>query len=56
MDAVRTFLDTQPLFALFLTIAVGYLVGEINLKGVARRSGAVLFVGLPAGVICGATG
>ncbi|KXU84418.1 YidE/YbjL duplication [Paraburkholderia monticola] len=49
MDAVRTFLDSQPLFALFLTIAIGYLIGEINIKGVALGSGAVLFVGLAIG-------
>ncbi|HTH61209.1 MAG TPA: TrkA C-terminal domain-containing protein [Paraburkholderia sp.] len=49
MDAVRTFIESQPLFALFLTIAVGYLIGEINVKGVALGSGAVLFVGLALG-------
>ncbi|WP_233809179.1 aspartate:alanine exchanger family transporter [Paraburkholderia sp. HP33-1] len=49
MDAVRAFLENQPLFALFLTIAVGYLIGEINIKGVALGSGAVLFVGLALG-------
>ncbi|TDG02312.1 YidE/YbjL duplication [Paraburkholderia guartelaensis] len=51
MNAVRTFLDSQPLFALFLTIAVGYLVGEINIKRVALGSGAVLFVGLAIGAL-----
>ncbi|MCG7400919.1 MULTISPECIES: TrkA C-terminal domain-containing protein [Caballeronia] len=49
MDAVRTFLENQSLFALFLTIALGYLIGEINIKGVALGSGAVLFVGLAIG-------
>ncbi|MBC8722435.1 YidE/YbjL duplication [Paraburkholderia sp. 31.1] len=49
MEAARTFLETQPLFALFLTIALGYLVGEITIKGVALGSGAVLFVGLALG-------
>ena len=39
----------SPLTALFLTIAVGYLVGEVNLKGFALGSGAVLFVGLACG-------
>lgn len=34
---------------LFLVIAVGYLVGEINFKGFALGSGAVLFVGLACG-------
>lgn len=49
MDAARTFLEAQPLFALFLTIALGYLVGDINVKGVCLGSGAVLFVGLAIG-------
>ncbi|BAN27931.1 aspartate:alanine exchanger family transporter [Caballeronia insecticola] len=49
MVAVRTFLEHQSLFALFLTIALGYLIGEINIKGVALGSGAVLFVGLALG-------
>ena len=49
MDAFRTLLETQPLFTLFLTIALGYLVGEINIKGFSLGSGAVLFVGLAIG-------
>jgi putative transport protein len=32
--------------ALFLTIAIGYLVGEINIKGFSLGVGAVLFVAL----------
>ena len=40
---------SQSLFALFLTIALGYLIGEVNIKGVALGSGAVLFVGLAIG-------
>src|SRR5215831_3925744 len=35
--------------ALFLTIAIGYLVGEINIKGFSLGVGAVLFVALAAG-------
>lgn len=35
--------------ALFLTIALGYLVGEINIKGFSLGVGAVLFVGLAIG-------
>ncbi len=31
MDEIRGLLENQPLFALFLTVALGYLVGEINL-------------------------
>ena len=41
--------ETQILFSLFLTVALGYLVGEINLKGFSLGSGAVLFVGLAVG-------
>jgi lactate dehydrogenase-like 2-hydroxyacid dehydrogenase len=33
MDSVRALLEAQPLFTLFLTIALGYLVGEVNIKG-----------------------
>src|SRR5258705_11186596 len=35
--------------ALFLTIAIGYLVGEINIKGFSLGGGAVLFVALGMG-------
>ena len=35
--------------ALFLTIAIGYLVGEINIKGFSLGVGAVLFVALGMG-------
>ena len=49
MDWLRALLEASPLTALFLTIAVGYLVGELNLKGFALGSGAVLFVGLACG-------
>ena len=30
MDYIRTLLEQQPLVALFLTIAIGYLIGEIT--------------------------
>ncbi|RKP56028.1 TrkA C-terminal domain-containing protein [Pararobbsia silviterrae] len=49
MDQARLFLETQPLFTLFLTVALGYIVGEINVRGVCLGSGAVLFVGLALG-------
>ena len=49
METIRVLLETQVLFTLFLTIAVGYLVGEINIKGFSLGSGAVLFVGLAIG-------
>lgn len=35
--------------ALFITIAIGYLVGEINIKGFSLGVGAVLFVALGIG-------
>jgi putative transport protein len=31
MEYVTTLLESQPLRALFLTISVGYLVGEVNI-------------------------
>src|SRR5262245_3164453 len=49
MEFIRTLLEQQPLMALFLTIAIGYLVGEINLKGFSLGVGAVLFVALAIG-------
>lgn len=49
MDFIRTSLEQQPLMALFLTIAIGYLVGEISIKGFSLGVGAVLFVALVVG-------
>ena len=49
MEFVTTLLEQQPLMALFLTIAIGYLVGEINIKGFSLGVGAVLFVALAMG-------
>lgn len=49
MEFVRTLLEQQPLMALFLTIAIGYLVGEVNIKGFSLGVGAVLFVALAIG-------
>ena len=49
MEFVRTLLEQQPLMTLFLTIAIGYLVGEINIKGFSLGVGAVLFVALGIG-------
>src|SRR4030095_3489900 len=49
MDFIKTLLEQQPLMALFFTIAVGYLVGEINIKGFSLGVGAVLFVALGMG-------
>jgi putative transport protein len=49
VDFLKTLLEQQPLMTLFLTIAVGYFVGEINIKGFSLGVGAVLFVALAAG-------
>src|SRR6187397_15511 len=49
MDTIRTLLEQQPLMALFLTIAIGYLVGEFTIKGFSLGVGAVLFVALGIG-------
>lgn len=49
MEVIRTLLEQQPLMALFLTVAIGYLVGEINIKGFSLGVGAVLFVALAVG-------
>src|SRR5262245_4747603 len=49
MDSIRTLLEQQPLMALFLTIAIGYVVGEISVKGFSLGVGAVLFVALGVG-------
>ena len=49
MEFIRTLLEQQPLMTLFLTIALGYLVGEINIKGFSLGVGAVLFVALGVG-------
>ena len=51
MDALRLFLEHQPLFSMFLVIALGYAVGELNLRGFSLGIGAVLFVGLAAGML-----
>jgi putative transport protein len=49
MELIRVLLEQQPLMALFLTIAIGYLVGEISVKGFSLGVGAVLFVALGVG-------
>src|SRR6187399_2428002 len=49
MNEIRTLLEQQPLMALFLTIAIGYVVGELNIKGFSLGVGAVLFVALGVG-------
>jgi len=49
MAVLNVFLTSQPMLALFLTIAIGYLLGALSIKGLSLGSGAVLFVGLAVG-------
>jgi putative transport protein len=49
MEFIRVLLEQQPLMALFLTIAIGYVVGEISIRGFSLGVGAVLFVALAMG-------
>jgi putative transport protein len=49
MEFIRELFEQQPLVALFLTVAIGYLVGEISIKGFSLGVGAVLFVALGVG-------
>lgn len=49
MEFLRTQLEQQPLLTLFLTIAAGYLLGEVSIKGFSLGVGAVLFVALAIG-------
>src|SRR5271169_916970 len=51
MAGIADFLNTQPLFALFLVIGLGYAVGKISIAGFSLGIGAVLFVGLAVGAI-----
>ena len=51
MTAITNFLSAQPLFALFATIALGYAVGAVSVKGLSLGAGAVLFVGLAMGAV-----
>src|SRR6187399_3735365 len=49
MAVIKTLLEQQPLMTLFLTIAIGYLVGDLKLAGFSLGVGAVLFVALGVG-------
>src|SRR5689334_6633341 len=51
MASVADLLGAQPILALFLAVALGYLVGQINIFGFSLGIGAVLFVGLAIGGI-----
>ncbi|MCS7038987.1 MAG: aspartate:alanine exchanger family transporter [Anaerolineae bacterium] len=45
------FLVSAPLLLLFLTTAIGYLLGRFQVKGVSLGVAAVLFVGLAVGAL-----
>ena len=49
MEFIQAALEQQPLMALFFTIAIGYVVGEVSIKGFSLGVGAVLFVALAMG-------
>jgi len=49
METVKHILEQQPMVSLFLVIALGYLAGQINVKGFSLGVGAVLFVALAVG-------
>jgi putative transport protein len=51
MAALGDFLAAQPILSLFLAVALGYAVGQINIAGFSLGIGAVLFVGLAIGAI-----
>src|SRR5512136_3344943 len=51
MDILKSFLEQQPLLSMFLVIGLGYALGGVNIRGFALGAGAVLFVGLAAGMI-----
>lgn len=51
MASIGELLASQPILALFLAVAIGYVVGQINILGFSLGIGAVLFVGLAIGGI-----
>jgi putative transport protein len=51
LSVISDLIAGQPILALFLAIALGYLVGQINILGFSLGIGAVLFVGLAIGAI-----
>lgn len=51
MQAVVDFLVEEPLLLLFIVSGLGYLLGQIKVKGVSLGVAAVLFVGLAFGAL-----
>jgi putative transport protein len=48
---MNTFLTENPLLLLFLVISIGYLIGNIKVKGTGLGTTAVLFIGLAFGAM-----
>lgn len=48
-EALRSFLASQPVMLLFLTIGLGYLCSKIRIKGISLGMASVLFVGIALG-------
>src|SRR5512143_2305338 len=51
MDTLRVLLEQQSLLSLFIVIGIGYALGGVSIRGFALGAGAVLFVGLGAGML-----
>ena len=51
LGQIADLVGTQPILALFLAIAVGYVVGQVNIFGFSLGIGAVLFIGLAIGAL-----
>lgn len=49
--AMNAYLEINPILLLFLVIALGFLVGNIKIKGTGLGTAAVLFVGLAMGAL-----
>lgn len=51
IETITTFLIEEPLLRLFIVSALGYLIGQIRIKGISLGVAAVLFVGLAFGAL-----
>lgn len=51
METLTTFFEQQPLLTLFIVIGLGYALGGVNIRGFSLGAGAVLFIGLAAGMV-----
>lgn len=51
MDDIVSFLVAEPLLLLFIVSGLGYLLGQVKIKGISLGVAAVLFVGLAFGAL-----